>query len=109
MSDKPWTTKEIKEAMRLFVKFDMEYCVEQTGRTARSIKKMAVREGVVTNRPQTPRSLYAQDIAIIMELDEAGQDRKDIAKYFRIAVGTVKHALCQARKHGFDAYPMRSL
>ena len=108
-SAKPWTHKEQQAAMDLYTKFDMAYCVEKTGRTIDAIRKLATRLGVKINRPCIRvRKLFAEDVAAMMELDNAGHPRSEIAKCWKIKTTTVRDTLYMARKYGFGKYPKRA-
>ena len=105
---KPWTGPEIKETLRLFKKYSVGYVSILTGRSIPSIQSMAARNGDNSGLPKLKqRSIFAQDVAIMMEMAEYGKSHKEISKYMHIAHISVKTVLWRAKKHGFDAYPMR--
>lgn len=51
--------------------------------------------------------IYAEDIAQMMMLAESGWSYRDIGKVKNRSRESVKFAIRNARKHGFDAYPKR--
>lgn len=95
--------------MDLYTKFDLAYCVEKTGRTIDAIRKLATRLGVKLKRPgHRVRKLFAEDMAAMMELANAGHPHSEIAKCWKIKTATVRETMCMARKYGFEKFPKRT-
>ena len=103
-----WTNKGIEEAVDL-VRFGVDYAAQQTGRSEDSIKFMLRGQGLPKKVFKKRRQMYADDIAHMMELRMLGFGFKTIARCFNTTAKCIESALTKARKHGFDAYPKRSL
>lgn len=54
------------------------------------------------------RMWYAEDVAAAMEMLEDGCEPWAIAIAYGCSAERLQHALSRARKHGFDAFPLRA-
>lgn len=54
------------------------------------------------------RRWYAEDVALAMEMLNDGCEAWAVAIAYGTTVDRLQHVLSQARKHGFDAFPLRA-
>ena len=104
-----WTMAEMKEAERLYIKFDIEYCCEVIGRSKDAIERILCNMGVKSGRPNKQRLIFAEDVANMIELKSEGNSLADIAKCFNTNASSIGVHISKAKKHGFDKYPKRPI
>ena len=112
---KPWTSKEQKLCSELYSAGGLPLAMESIDRSNTSIitrmSKLNVKSPISSVENLDPLingRWYAEDVAKIFELASAGIKHSIIAEYFNTAKRNIEKILYNARKNGFDAYPLRS-
>lgn len=62
----------------------------------------------INNLKPRIRKFFANDVALMIELSMSGLKSSLIGEYFDCSASTVRHAISNAKQHGFDAYPLRN-
>ena len=111
---KAWTGPELKECSLIYSTHGMKEAMASTGRSQASVSSAMIKAGVrcktrsVDSLKPRVRTWYAEQIAWIFESIEQGVSRSIIAESLNVNLCSINTAINNARKNGFDAYPMRN-
>ena len=103
-----WTGPMIKKATKLYIKGGSTLVLREMGIKRPLVIDKMFNLGVKTEYKKVQRRFYAEDIAAMFEFRSLGLSFEDIAVGFKSTANSIKTMLVDARKNGFDAYPMRS-
>ena len=91
----------------------MKAAIKATGRSEYAIKhrmkELSVKCAGDKSRSLVPkkRCWFAEDVADIFEMINCGLKYSIIAEAYNSSASVIGNIVSRARKHGFDAYPMR--
>jgi len=109
MAGKGWTSKEIKLCSAAYSEGGLEQAKLVVDRSMSSIITMMSYAGTKapTNTGKKIQKYYAEDIILMFEMANCGLKHSIIGEYFNTTRAAIKFTIHNARKNGFDAYPMR--
>lgn len=102
-----WTGLMEKKAAKLYVDGGSRLVNKEMGIPQESVRFKMHELGVKTEYRRNQRGFYAEDIAAMFEFRELGLSFEAIAIGFKSTANSIKSMLVNARRNGFDAYPLR--
>ena len=109
-----WTGPMIKRCAEVYSNQGAMAAIELTGASYNAVKiQMSAIGAKCLNNSSShlvkePRRFYGEDVALMFEMFCSGVEQKIIAEYFDATISSIKSVFSNARKNGFDAYPMRN-
>jgi len=107
---KSWTMKEQKLCCAAYSEGGIRQARLAVNRSDSAITTMIRDSGASSqvNTGQQKRAYYAEDIVQIFEMVASGIKHSIIAEYYNTTRVAIKFTIYNARKNGFDAYPVRN-
>lgn len=112
---KAWTVKMKNECAIIYSEKGSDDAVEYTGKTLKAVRGMMDKMGVkcAHSKPRVnmninPRKWWAEDVAELFCMVSDGIEYSICSEYFNTTRKAIQGVMHNARKNGFDAYPMRN-
>ncbi|QDP55716.1 MAG: hypothetical protein Tp138OMZ00d2C19078241_48 [Prokaryotic dsDNA virus sp.] len=111
MDKREWTTLEQQRLVKMSKSMTVAEAAKELRRTYNSVLSKSHQLGVSFRvaSASKKRTIFAEDIAQMMELQSLGLCSSEIGCYVGVHKMGVRSALSKARRGGFDAYPLRGV